>query len=179
MLRLLLEQQKKDIKRDYQTRFVVVLLLLVLAVVFFWIISLVPSFVLIYFEERAIKESSSEILEDSLLEDGTPVDEYVRDINNKIKLLNTPEFPVTKLIGEVVSRQVRSVSINTFEFKSEENKGTIFVSGIANNRESLVDFSNSLQESELFESIDVPFSNFAKSTDIPFTLTINLKEIQP
>lgn len=176
MLYLLLDEQKKKVKREYVLRAVFIFLVLFSITLILWIISLLPAFARVQIERGVIRSQEDNIAQVALLQDGTSLEEYVRDINQKISLLSEEEIIVSELINEIVSRQIRSIRLNAIEFISNTEENRIMLSGVANTRDSLVEFGNLLEEHEKFVSVDVPFSSFAESSDIPFTLTIQVEK---
>lgn len=175
MLHLLLPEQKKNLKKEYAVRAASVFMLLLVAVLVLWIATLVPSFALVQIEKKVLEPQQQALLL-PLFENGASVKDYVASVNQKIALLAKPEFVVSEYVREIVSRQVRSVEINVIEFMTADvTSASVRLVGIANNRESLVEFSNELEKSEMFSSVDVPFSSFAENADIPFTITLTIQ----
>lgn len=179
MLNLISEEQKKILKKDYIVRFLILFSGLLSFVLLLSIIALVPSFVLVQVENRILKPQKDAIEAVSNSDEVDLFEERIVDINNKIKLLDEPELVPSDLITEILSYQIRSVKINTVEYLvDEDNEASIVLSGVANNRESLVEFGDFIEQSGSFYDIDIPFSSFTMSTDVPFTLNVKVKEKQ-
>lgn len=178
MLNLLLKEQKHNIKKEYVIRLIYAFLILLSVVLLLWSVSIIPSFVSVQIEKKIFKPQQDILKQVSTLENGGSYDDYIKELNNKITLLAEPEYIVSDLVREIVSRQVRSVRLNIIEFVKNGDKAQVNISGVSNTRESLVEFSNLLEESEQFESVEVPFSSFARNVDIPFTVTINVTSLQ-
>lgn len=66
---------------------------------------------------------------------------------------------------------IRSVSIPSIN-------GTLTVTGIASDRDTLRQFKKTLDESETFAEVDLPINNIDASGDIPFSLSARLKSTQ-
>ena len=177
MLYLLPKKQKKDIKTEYNSRVIYTFLFLLSFVFLLWAISLIPSFAYIQIEKKVLKPKEDIVAQLPLLENGESFIEYTKEINKKIDLLSKSEYVVSDLIKEIVERQTRAVRLSLIEFMSKDGVHYVKVGGIANTRESLVEFSNLLEESEYFVSVDVPFSSFTQSSNIPFAVDVKLSEI--
>lgn len=177
MLRLLLENDRKNIRREYHLRFLNVALLLFSVVLFVWIVSMVPAFINIFSEEKVLSSQRGSTETTELLRDREVLENKFSEVRQRLNILDTEQYVVTDLIREVVSKQVRSVKLNNITFGGKEEKPFMELQGISNNRESLVEFSRELESSEYFVSVDVPFSNFTRDVDIPFTIMISLKSL--
>ncbi len=66
-----------------------------------------------------------------------------------------------------------AIDVTSFSFARDGTIiGTIHISGKAADRQSLVAFSEAIENHTLFESAEIPLSNLAKDRDIPFTITV-------
>lgn len=178
MLRLLLEKERKLIKSEYAFRFSSILLLSLSAVVIFWIISMTPTFVTVFFEQKLLKEQVQDVESVELLNEKNSLTEGFSDFRDKLNILDVSEYNPTDLIREVTKYQIRSISLSNITFDTKNGKKVIGLQGVANNRESLSEFASELEKSDLFVKVDLPFSNFTKDIDIPFVLTIDLKSLE-
>jgi len=179
MLNLLSDEQKKILKKEYRLRFVTVLLFVLSFFALLSLLALIPSFTLVQIENKILKPQKEALKVLNGSNEGTLFEENIKDINNKIRLLSEKELIPSDLITEVLSYQVRSIKINTIEYLvGEDNKAGIVLSGIANNRESLVEFGNFIEQSGSFYDVDIPFSSFTVGVDVPFTVNIKVKEKQ-
>jgi len=177
MLRLLLEEDRKIIKKEYLIRFLTIFSVLLSIVFVFWILFLLPTFINVFSEERIIEKKIGDPLSRGSSEDVEILKDKFSLLRNKVKVLDKEQYIVTDIIRQVTENQVRSISLNSIAFAVREEGQFVSLQGLANNRESLVEFSNQLESVDIFENVDVPFSNFTKDIDIPFSMTISLKEL--
>lgn len=99
--------------------------------------------------------------------------------NNTAVLLATAQKvdPIVKYLELVDANTNENVTLNSYKLLRTGNViGDIVISGVAADRESLVDFSSSLEDIEDFVSAEIPLSNLAKDRNIPFTINVVLKK---
>jgi hypothetical protein len=77
---------------------------------------------------------------------------------NKITSSKNPSIKITKLSFSLI----------------KQGQGEFVVSGVSKNRDGLVSFIEDLKTKVGFTSVESPVSDFAKDSDISFTLTIKL-----
>lgn len=179
MLRLLLESDKEAIKKEYLFRFLNMLLIYITLGVFIWSFALVPSFLFVKTESDILSQQVEKQNNSKLAKDREELKKTVFDLNTKIKVLGTDEYVVSNLIRKITEKQSGEISIENISFANISSLNpvrTLELKGRADNRESLLDFSNELEGIEEFESVVLPFSNFASNENIPFLITIELKE---
>lgn len=78
-------------------------------------------------------------------------------------------------IGAIEKATPTGVSFKTFTIS--ETKGNITaiqVQGVATTRETLIRFKRDVEELEIFSTAEVPISDLAKDTNLPFTMTVSL-----
>jgi hypothetical protein len=73
-----------------------------------------------------------------------------------------------------VSEKSKNISLSSISFAKGEKESTIYISGTAVSREALRDFSNKLKNNIAFSNVEVPVSNFAKSKENDFSMTLKL-----
>ena len=72
-----------------------------------------------------------------------------------------------------------NVTINSYALERDGNVvSAIKLSGVAATRESLVAFSRALEAIPEFEQAEIPLSNLAKDSNIPFNLQVALTEVK-
>ena len=178
MLSLVSEKGRKKVKKEYKIRFFSVVLIMLSFVMVVWIIALSPTFIKVFYEHKLLKDTVSGVESADLLEEKKIIDDKFSDLQAKVNALDIKVYDPTELIKEVTDHQIRSVSLSGIVFEKRDSKYVLILQGIANNRESLSEFAFELEKSDLFTQVDLPFSNFAKDSDIPFVLTINLKPLE-
>jgi hypothetical protein len=49
------------------------------------------------------------------------------------------------------------------------------ISGVAKDRDTLINYSSNLKTNDIFKDFNIPVSSFAKNKDIPFSFPLNVK----
>lgn len=179
MLRLLLENDKKIIRREYLLRFLNMLLLYTVIGVSFWIFALMPSYLYLRTESGILSQQVEKENNSQLAKERAELKKTVFDLNTKVSVLGSGDYVVSKFIRKITGVQTGHISIESISFSNSADssvKGKMELRGIASNRESLLDFSQNLESIDDFESVVLPFSNFASNEDIPFLITIEINE---
>lgn len=84
----------------------------------------------------------------------------------------TPSSEVLRTLIEQKNDGIRIATL-TVSLGDKENLGTLSISGLAKDRESLDKFLNSVRSVEIFKEVNLPVSSFTKLKDIQFTMDIN------
>lgn len=101
----------------------------------------------------------------------------IEDSNNLIRLLktNTTDTSLIELVSVLDQIAGDSVAIKSFDYEIVDKKiNTINISGVADTRVALANFSDELEQDPLFSEAKLPISNLAKDSDITFNLAIIL-----
>lgn len=81
--------------------------------------------------------------------------------------------PPTEVLAALDQVAGRDVSIASFRLtKGEKEIETITITGMANTRTALANFRADIESNPLFQKADLPISNLAKESDIPFNIEI-------
>jgi len=171
MLRFLIKKDADRLKAEYRLRFAVVASGLACLALLIWIVSLFPTYILVRSENKVVLEEIKTLENTDVSEDSEKINERFDLVRQITIILKDDSNKVTSQIKDIVDSQNSDVSINSILFSSENS--SITINGLANNRDALKNFGESLKEKS-FSSVDVPFSNFADSIDIPYTITINI-----
>jgi len=180
MSNLLSPKDKKKVKREYLLR-LVVLVLLALGLTFLIIfIASIPSY---FLSEHKVSVASDRIdFLESLIKESQASDstDELTFTNEKIKSLrDSREFDLSGAIQFVLTKKTSSIKITALSIKTMSDvERELIVKGIAQNRESLISFSDGLKSINRFVDVDLPISNLAKNIDIEFSLKIKLKSGQ-
>lgn len=174
MLSLLLKEQKHDLKKEYRFRFVNVFLGFILVSTIVWTISLIPSYVFVSAEKDTLADRASVVSNSQLLEDKQMLTELSQELDRRLQIfdIDSAKKP-TDIIGVITASQSNNISINSIEINSlgADEEG-VLVRGIANDRESLSQFTKNLSVTGFFEPVELPLSNFVKEAQIPFNINL-------
>ena len=77
---------------------------------------------------------------------------------------------IIKFVPEKVI--IDSITFSRNEAYKEKNGILVLVSGTSVDRNSLISFSNSLEQSKDFTFVDVPVSSLTKDKNLPFSINI-------
>lgn len=180
MLKLLLKEESKRIKKNYISRFITLILYGFSAILFLFLISIIPAFVLLKIDQKILNEELKIAQNEELNKDRIQLKEKLNNLKHLLNILDTKQYETSYLIQKVTERQNRSISISSFSFdlNQETENPSFTIQGNANNRESLADFVSELQKVEEFKTASLPFSSFAKEAEIPFSITIKIPKIE-
>jgi len=178
MANLLTLPEKLYIRKMYRTRLVIVVLISTFVILSIGIITFLPTLFWSTVKEKAASERLSVIKQIISAEEQKNIQEDVISTNKKISLLksgNARSVSMSDVTEIVIQRKSRSILITAFFYENkllDEQEQKMTVSGIAQDRYSLLLFVNQLREENIFEEVNLPVSNFVKNTDIPFSLSL-------
>ena len=171
MVNLLPKTEKKNLKISYYTRIVTVLFILLSSVFFVGGALLVPS----YFLSKNTAESSQryvQALEETVgLRERDGVTDEMRALSEKTRLLR--EFGTTgyssELFEEILNVKSSKVIIASIAF-SGSGEVAFSLSGVSEDRASLLSFVGSLKDNQKITGVDIPVSQLAIDEDLPFSI---------
>jgi hypothetical protein len=177
-MNLLPKTEKETLIKGFKYRFIIVVLFLVAASFLLGFIMLLPSYLLTsgYFSASVSTNNyPSNETEDSI----NKILNLPVEINSKLKIfqLNINTLSVTDSLSKIIKFVPHGITLNSFSFSrnqtyKQKNGTTILVSGMANDRDSLVSFSTNLKNSNSFSSVEVPVSSLTKDKNLPFSMNI-------
>lgn len=106
-------------------------------------------------------------------------DRTIRDANVLIAQLSIPldVVPISVIIGEIQRASVAGISFTSFQATRDvEDLSTLTVQGVATSRGTLAAFKDALEREPHILSADVPISDLARETDLPFVIKVMLKK---
>ncbi len=179
MINLLSQQKKTDAKNMLMSRFLNVLFFVISFSFVILIISLVP----IYFHlNQQLKDT--EILSSSLVKNDKYSQvknslELINDTNKKAKVFPA-EMPkngrIESVLTKIIALKDSSIKIKSFKYSGgESDTQSIEISGVANDRKSLLAFKERLVSQNGFSNIVLPISSFVRVENIDFTITLKSK----
>jgi hypothetical protein len=180
MANLITEKQKKQIKTDYQIRLLSVILLMISLLGLFFLAYVIPYFIEISKKDIKVSEQFEDFI---AIENKENMDESILNLMNKThyqlkaaELYGQNNLNPSLYFQEIIKSEKADIKLTKLSFKFvNQTEGQFLVSGISQNRISLVNFIDDLRLIEGFVSVDSPISDFAKETDIAFTLNITCK----
>lgn len=184
MLNLLIREDRHWLRKEYLLRFVLVFLFFIMTSLFIWGTVIGSLYVQIKVEQNIVREELESVRETSdrkSLDDLLALEKKLNLLTDQLVVLN---FEQTDLILEIVSKNQEGINVNLISNNleiSEDNKDEVIaiisLNGVANTRSDLVNYQEQLSESEMFETVNIPFSSFAQNTEIPFSASIRTVEL--
>ena len=175
MANLIPPAAKQDILTEYWVRIASVWFILLGAAALTLAVLHVPVYVLI---QNQLQTYSS--LYDNAAEESTSFEKAEAEIvraNDTVTLLATARNvrPLVPYVSEIEALAGSAIEINSLTMS---RTGTVLesiqVSGVAASREALVSFSQAVEAADNFTSAEIPLSNLAKDSNIPFTINVLL-----
>ena len=180
MINLLPREDKVFIKKEYLSRLFVVIGIFFARAVFISVVFLAPTIFLLNGYKSDL--SRQVILSSGQAEviDTQNIISEIKKLNSRISVLKSSQeksdlsFIIEKII-EMKTKGVKIIGLNYEGMKSEE-KGKISMSGIAQERQDLLDFIDLLKKEFSEEDVLSPVSNLLNEKNTSFSLTIlNIK----
>ncbi len=174
MFNLLVESEKKILRKEYAWRRSIVYLLGLVGVVFVSLILLIPVYVVSYY-----KILSANIAHDTIIDKEHPTEQsYIGDIKRINGLLtvlkDTPTISTADLVEKIVDARPRGIKLISIAYTKSDSI-VLKLEGIAGDRDGLRAFTKSLSEIQGFTVEELPISDFVRDTKIPFTINIAVK----
>jgi len=92
---------------------------------------------------------------------------------------NLKSESIVPYINQIDNLANSKISIQSLKLiRSGVNLEEVQIQGVADDRESLVAFSDAIESAEDFTKADIPLSNLAKDKDIPFTIDAQLNKVK-
>ncbi|MDO8623742.1 MAG: hypothetical protein Q7R54_00050 [bacterium] len=173
MSNLLSQEDKKNILRGYRFRLAIVTLCFSLVTALIATALLLPSVLLSSQREHSALERVAVLSKGSGKPNVRELTAPLNDAKLRLPLLShtAPDVSLRELLNKVVEARSDRISLIRFSFVgSGEEKREVDISGTSRDRAALLAFVKALERTGLFESVEIPISNYAKDTDIDFSL---------
>jgi hypothetical protein len=183
MLALLLKKNRKEIRNEFRLRFLNIFLVILILIISVNFVFLVAFYFMIdevgKFSVKELNNLSSEIDQELVFEINLLEDKISQDIKN-FSQPNTVYSQILESINEHLvnenSATSSAVTINELSLVEGSKNITAILNGRSQNRESLVDFVDSLRSDSNFENINLPISDLAKDSNLNFTIDFNVRK---
>ncbi|MES2087982.1 MAG: hypothetical protein V4467_03240 [Patescibacteria group bacterium] len=178
MFNLLPTEEKEGLAYEYNLRLVVVVLVFLMMLGGVALISLVPSFFILYQKENFLTNREADLKKVATSVSGDNQATVLKLVREKITVLDAEKLPtyLYELLGKILDNKIAGIRLSGVEM-SEANKGIrrISILGKAKNRDVLFSFKQTLEREPRLSAVEVPPSNFASSADINFSILANTK----
>ena len=176
MSNLLPPEQKSIITRLHKKRFVTVVLLFVFSTLFVGALCLIPSLYLARLHEADLADTYTTLAGHETSTIKMSLSHSISDINSRLAVFPTTE-PVSPILGDfinpVLGAKTAQIHMTNFSYTLalDGERAAFTISGVADDRASLLVFIDKLKSIKGFFDVDVPISSFIKDTNMPFTAT--------
>jgi len=178
MINLIPPHARQQVKFEYWIRVVSVWVLLVATALFIVGFLLVPSYVLIQSQLAA-----SSVQYEEAVAGGASYAELEAAVTtankNAAKLLSGGgSLLFTSILDELELVTDASISLTSIDIKRTESNTieSMSVRGVADSRIDLVAYRDAIEAHNFFTSAELPIENLAKDKDVPFNITVVLKQ---
>jgi len=170
-MNILTQEQKEHVEKIYKQKFSIVFLWVLSLVGIIFLIAVAPSYLQLSTQSVLLEEKLATIESSDIASAQEERDLVVSTTNSLLglfeKLNQSPPVYIEKIVEGFDDVTISEISIN-YEDR------TVSFRGVAKTRQAFVDMTNSLQEAAWAEGVEFPVSNFTRSEDIPFSLSLTL-----
>jgi len=179
MANIITEKQKKEIKRDYLVRLLSVCFIISSLLGVFFLAYVIPYYISIIQKDIRVTDQFASVINAENIEN---VGESVSRIVNKtlaqldvIELYNNGDLSPSVYLSKIIENKNSDIQLSKLSYnKIGNSQGSFSISGVSDSRESLVIFIEALKTGAGFTNVEIPVSNFAKDSNVAFTLTIEI-----
>ena len=179
MLNFLPQKNRKRIISEYLLRVSVFLLIFIFASSVVLISLFAPSYFFVEYKNNTIKNQLASIQQKDINGGEDPI-AFIKDVNQLSVVLagnnNSRLSSFGDIINKIVSLKNDDIKISSINITETNDTGgkTILVNGIANTRDSLTAFDQSIKSDGSFSSVMFPVSDFILSSNSEFSATLIL-----
>jgi len=171
MIRFLPETNKKEIKIEYFSRVLVFALVFLFSLSIISIFLVFPSYIISFYRDISIEGQSKTI--QSTKTDTSEQENIVKITNELVTLISQFEDKAPSVpMSNILDKQNKDIKIVEISYSKENNGFRFVIKGTALTREGLLSFVKDLKSDKKLSGVNLPVSDFVKSSDINFSLTI-------
>lgn len=140
------------------------------------LLTLPPLFV-IQGRKRALEGQLDAVTKLIELKEGSAAGIALSDTKARLEFLNAAlTVPSAhSLLYTITNSAPQGVALTHYTFMRGEEAVSATLTGQASSREALLAFGDALRQTGLFMSVDIPVGSLARSTNVPFNLTLTLQ----
>ncbi len=176
MFNFLPEKEREDLRSEYKKRRLSVIFVFMALSGLVSLFLFAPTYIVFYLEKEQLIKTLEVVQKDSKHLVDPNFFENIKNISNDVDLLNshTEEVFVTDLINLVLLSKPELVSITSFAFQKNNNNQELSasLSGFAENREVLLEFSEKLKSKEYITEVNIPLASFTREKNLDFSMQI-------
>jgi Tfp pilus assembly protein PilN len=172
MRNLIPAYKRKALRKDYLMRLATVGLGLFAVVMAIGTLTLAPTYFLAYSKLNAIRTEAG-LVEESISRREEPMSvATLRETQDQLKIVLTEQDRdlLSDMVAEIVEQKLPGISITGIFYERGGVDFELTVTGIANQRDTLLAFKETLEALEWFVAVNLPVSNLATERNLSFTL---------
>jgi|GEM_PF-2228864 len=177
MLNLLNREKRYALRREYFGRLITVFLgVIIFSLVYFGVLIFSNSF-LVNFEKIAVENEAKNLSDSSIQKELTEYETQLTRIESEYNLFAKEVIYPTEVLAKIKQKEIAGIVLSSIVFQKTEEIGMIKldIKGVAKTRDILINYTNGLKNDESFGKVNIPFSSLAKTADIPFSLSLDVK----
>jgi uncharacterized membrane protein len=177
MINLIPKEEKKKMTIDFYYKILVLFFVMAGLSALVALVAILPAYFLSSMKYSLANAKLETQKGEPLPQEGEQTIAAIKDINNKLSLVENAEknkFPLSvKVINAVLLEKISNIEITEISYENNSVSGKkISITGTAPSREVLLLFREALENSSSFKSVDLPISNFVKGSNIQFYLNL-------
>lgn len=178
MFKLLPDEAKIKISKEYASRRAAMFLMAFIAVLVIGLVGLLPTFILSSIKKSELNSTVNALANTQNAKNSKVSEQWLADINQKLQILSPALDNVrpVEFIAKAIEEKIPGIILTGFQWLADKDGNSLTLSGIAKNRETLLNFQNSLNSSENFSNVALPVSNLAKDKNISFQIKLKNKK---
>lgn len=174
MFNLLPQEYQHNLKKEYSRRLITLVLIAFFCIGLAGVLTLFPSYLLSLQKEKEISVEDINI-EKTLRADVVDLNKQIKSIKEDTALVlgREAQNQIYLLLAQILEKKSSGIIIKSLSYKKQnDDPVSVAVAGVANTRDGLLSFTKELETLEVFESVNIPVSNFAKDRNIEFSLDL-------
>jgi hypothetical protein len=177
MSNLLPQEYKKSILRLYRMRFMSVVFLALSMIFVIGVGLLIPSLSLSKNNEVTLQKQKEVMSQHETSAIARSLSQSISAINQKLNVFSAkvPESPIVQsFIKPILSVQGSDIKIQSFNFEllpDSTGGARVKISGVAQNREALLAFTDRIKLLKGMSSVDLPIMSFIRNANVTFTIS--------
>jgi hypothetical protein len=176
MINLLPDKEKKKVRLEYLFRTLSVIAFFVMLAGIVFLAFMTPSYFLTKYriDDLANRLGEAKRLAGSNA-DKDKLNSKLAEIKEKISYLKPSDDPdIAQIFSSIIRDKNSNIKIKNLSFQAGDI-GEIKIGGVSSDRDSLKQFGGALKNDALIKNIDLPISDFAKGSNIDFSIKAQSK----
>jgi len=177
MLNLLNREKRHFLRREYFGRLANVSLGVVIFSLSYYSVLLFSNSILINFEKTAAENELKNLTKSSVQKELDDYQTKLAHIQAEYNLFSKKIIYPTTVLAQIKEKEIPGISLSSINFQKTTEEGVIKleISGVAKDRDTLINYSSNLKTNDIFKDFNIPVSSLAKNKDIPFSFPVNVK----